>query len=104
MKNSPVQDGCENVFGRLGALAGDGNSRNFGALQFRRLLKRYILGRGNTIPLQPNSPVEDVKEPLLSLNVTEELYIEEETETITEDIEIPDDFFSEDFESNKIEC
>ena len=35
-----------------------GNNRNFGALQFRRLLKSYILGGGHTIPMQKGSCVK----------------------------------------------
>ena len=54
-----TKDGCENVFGRLALLANNGNCRSFGALQFRRLLKRYILGQGEKIPLQPNSSVKE---------------------------------------------
>ena len=33
-------------------MAGQGNRRNFGALYFRRLLKAFILGNGNKIPLR----------------------------------------------------
>ena len=35
-----------------------GNNRDFGSLEFRRLLKRFILSGGHKIPLLPGSPIE----------------------------------------------
>ena len=35
--------------------------RNFGALQFRRLLKSYILGGGHKIPMQRGSCVKEAE-------------------------------------------
>ena len=54
-----IKDGLENVFGRLHFMAG--NNRNFGALQFRRLLKSYILGGGHKIPMQRGSCVKEAE-------------------------------------------
>ena len=69
-----------------------GNKRNFGALDFRRLLKHHILGGGNKIPLSPSvstkladdaseqtEPVFD--EPILTRNITGELWTKEEEES-----------------------
>ena len=69
-----------------------GNKRNFGALDFRRLLKHHILGGGNKIPLSPSvstkladdaseqtEPVFD--EPILTRNITDELWTKEEEES-----------------------
>ena len=61
MKTAKVnQDALENLFGVLAFMSGNG--RNFGALDFRRLLRNYILGGGNVVPIpkQSRSPVEQV--------------------------------------------
>ena len=78
-----------------------GNNRDFGSLEFRRLLKRFILSGGHKIPLLPGSPIKladqsvaDASipsvpsipskpqekvfdEPLLSQEVTDELWNED---------------------------
>ena len=72
-----------------------GNNRDFGSLEFRRLLKRFILSGGHKIPLLPGSPIELAEasipsntknetkpeakvfdEPCLSQEVTDELWSE----------------------------
>ena len=76
------KDGCENIFSQLRFLGG--NNRDFGSLQFRRILKRLILGGGHKIPgtpvaladaAEPQEPV--FSEPLLSMEVTDGLWNDE---------------------------
>ena len=92
-------------------MAGHGNQRNFGALKFRRLLKTYILGGGHKIPLRPKTAVKEADageaedttfatalaeqlsksrsgtpfdEPVLSYEVTDELWNEDEVKNFSD--------------------
>ena len=94
-----------------------GNKRNFGALDFRRLLKHHILGGGNNIPLSPSvstkladdaseqtEPVFD--EPILTRNITDELWTKEDEESEILITENPsnevDDFVTDEIFTDKI--
>ena len=43
-------------------MGGRGNHRSFGGLKFRRLLKAFILGNGNKIPLRRSCSTKDADE------------------------------------------
>ena len=43
-------------------MGGQGNHRSFGGLKFRRLLKAFILGNGNKIPLRRSCSTKDADE------------------------------------------
>ena len=94
-----------------------GNKRNFGALDFRRLLKHHILGGGNNIPLSPSvstkladdaseqtEPVFD--EPILTRNITDELWTKEDEESEILITENPsnevDDFVTDEIVTDEI--
>ena len=51
-----------------------GNNRDFGSLEFRRLLKRFILSGGHKIPLLPGSPIElaDKDDSLITAKIFDE--------------------------------
>lgn len=62
------QDGLENIFSQLRYAGGADSS--FGALAFRRLLRNFILGAGQHIPISKFSAVEEgPKEELITKNL-----------------------------------
>ena len=83
-------DGCENTFTQLKFLAGKSNFKRMGTLDFERVLRDFLLGAGNHIPISKSSAVQEseVFEPFLSPVLTDELV--EPTPTIAEeDIVVP---------------
>ena len=92
------------MFGQLHFLAGKSNRRAFGALKFRRLLRQYLFGRREKIPLnhgasvkmatsdEPDTHIFD--EPMVSHQVFDGLLTEETEQCQNVSVEIPEEFYS----------
>ena len=82
-------DCCENLFTQIKFIAGASNTRRIGSLQFQQILRDFLLGAGNHIPISKSAAVQETDsrydpEPWLSAVGDMEPFLASVTEGLVE--------------------